>query len=293
MSIVNRIWNMPPRDIARKIRRRLSGDRSIDLEEILTSPKHMRPQRGYDFFSRYEAIISRTHDWQPINFEGARVLEIGSGPVLGFGPMALFRGAAHYTAVEPDFDDRILDDDRFTGGYLDGVHKDLSGLFGVGMTLAELAARVKDHTRIVREYLLDADLGGPFDIVLSNSCLEHISPFGPSLRALHKFCAPDCRFVHLVDFGSHRPGENPFQDIYNIDRAAYAEQYGQLINLLRPSEVLKEMREAGFDAGFTPYYSMPENFTGPLHASWSSRFAEDELFTKAGIIFGPLGGRND
>jgi SAM-dependent methyltransferase len=288
MGIASRIWNMTPNELYRKIRYRLGGDKNHILDDILFSSKHMRPQRFYDFLSRYEAIISRSHDWPQLDFLGKRVLEIGCGPLLGFGPIAHYQGARSYTAVEPEFDDRILGDNRFIEGYFRHLHRDLSGLYGEKILFDDFMANIRDNTHISSNYLVDADIEGPFDIVISNSCLEHISPFAESMKSLNQLCEPDCRFIHLVDFGSHRQGENPFQDIYSTNAEDYIERFGRHINLLRPSEIVEIMREAGFKAGFQRYYSAPEKFSGKLHKSWSERFSEDELFTKVGIIFGPV-----
>jgi SAM-dependent methyltransferase len=285
-NLVKRLWNMPPSLITRKFLRRINGDKSLDIEELLASPKHLRPQKFYDFLSRYETILARTNNWEPLDFEGKRVLEIGCGPLLGFGPLAIFRGAAEYSAIEPDFDGRVLADKRIVEGYLAGIHKDLSAVYGERSSMDSFVRDIEDKTVIVRKYLHEAEYESQFDIVISNSCLEHISPFEDSMHALRRVCASGSRFLHLVDFGSHQAGANPFQNIYSTDRENFVTKYGLHINLLRPTDVVKAMRDADFDASFTRCVQSSENYRGPVHEYWSSRYDEDELFTKTGIVFG-------
>jgi SAM-dependent methyltransferase len=277
---------MPPSLISRKILRRITGDQSLDMEELLTSSKHMRPQKPFDFFNRYETILARTDNWVSMDFEGKRVLEIGCGPLLGFGPLAIFRGAAEYTAIEPGFDEQVLLDERIVEGYFGNIHQDLSAIYGERNNKAKFICGVKDKTSIIRKYLLEANIEKQFDIVISNSCLEHISPFIESMRMLHRSCVPGARFLHLVDFGSHQPGANPFQNIYSTDRDSFIAKYGLHINLLRPTDIVKAMHEAGFHTYFTKYGYSPDYYNGPVHEYWSSRYDESELFTKTGFVFG-------
>ena len=130
-KIIKRLWELPPAETVHKITRRISGQhRVFDVQELAGSARQMRSQRFYDFLSRYEAILENAIGWQKFEFEGRHVLEIGCGPVLGFGPIALFRGAASYSAIDPQFDPRVFDEPAIVDTYFLGVFKDLSAIYG-------------------------------------------------------------------------------------------------------------------------------------------------------------------
>jgi hypothetical protein len=291
LNKLKRVWELPPKETLRKVKRILSGKGgTMDMEEIANSPRLMRSQRFYDFFSRYEAILARTCDWQPIDFEGKRVLEIGCGPQLGFGPLALWRGAESYSAMEPAYDPRILETPSIVDGYFLNVFKDLSGIYGPGQPFPEFMDALRNRTNIVPDQLVGTKLQGPFDVVLSNSCLEHIFEFQASMNALFELCAADVRFLHLVDFSNHRGTKNPFDDMYAELPGEYFTQHKDSINLIRPPEILRAMKTAGFDAAVSPYGSSPEFFSGTIHPHWSDRFTEDELFLQTALFHNNVAG---
>jgi hypothetical protein len=288
LKIIKRLWELPPSEAAYKIKRRLLGrSGSFDVQEIIRSPRLMRSQRFYDFLSRYETILARNVGWEPLEFEGRDVLEIGCGSLLGFGPIALFRGAASYTAMEPGFDPCVFDEPAIVDAYYLSIFKDLSAIYGPRMEFPEFMDLLKTRTRVDREPLLETKLTGPFDIVLSNSCLEHVFDFKESMAALHTLCAADCRFLHLVDFSNHRSTKSLFADLYSMEPKRYLERFDDAINLLRPPDVLASMREVGFDAGLVPYASFREFFEGPVHEYWTEKYSEDELFLANVLIYGP------
>jgi len=285
LNKLKRVWELPPKETLRKVKRILNGKGgTMDMEEIANSPRLMRSQRFYDFFSRYEAILARTCDWQPIDFSAKRVLEIGCGPQLGFGPLALWRGAESYSAMEPAYDPMILETPSIVDGYFLNVFKDLSGVYGPGQTFPEFMDDLRTRTNIVAHLLVGTSLKGPFDIVLSNSCLEHVFDFEQSMKALFGLCAPDVRYLHLVDFSNHRGTRNPFDDMYDSGPDEYLKRHKDSINLLRSPEILRAMKTAGFDAAVSPYGSSPEFFSGTIHRHWSDRYTEDELFLKTAIF---------
>jgi hypothetical protein len=75
--------------------------------------------------------------------------------------------------------------------------------------------------------------------------------------------------------------------MYSVDPREYRRRHGSGINLVRPTEMLRVLQGAGFDATLQPYYSFPEFYDEPISPWWSSRFETDELFLKAAIYFGP------
>jgi hypothetical protein len=288
LRIIKRLWELPPSEVAHKVNRRLSGrGGAFDVREITGSPRLMRSQRFYDFFSRYEAILTRTVGWQPIEFEGRHVLEIGCGNLLGFGPIALFRGAASYTAIEPWFDPSVFDEPEIVEAYYLSVFNDLSAIYGRHHTFPEFMDLLKSRSRVDREPLLETRLTGPFDVVLSNSCMEHVFDFNESMAMLNSLCNPDCRHMHLVDFSNHRSTKSLFADLYAMEPESYLRLFDDAINLLRPPDVLAALREVGFDVGLVPYCYQREFFDAPVHEYWSERYSDDDLFLASGLIYGP------
>lgn len=285
-NLLRRIWELPPRDAIRKALRRVRAQKGYDLDDLLRSSKHMNSQLFYNFLSRYESILHRSHGWEAFVFEGQDVLEVGCGPVLGFGPLALFLGATSYTGVDPTFQPEWALHPRLRDKYYLGIYKDLSGIFGPRMTYERWLELLHTNARVFSATILDADLAGrSFGIMLSNSTIEHVEPLGPSVARLRELAAPRVRFIHLVDFGNHRATRSPFSGIYAVEPDAYRQKYGRGINLARPPDVLQIFNEAGFSAGMQPYYWFREFFDEPILPYWSNRYSDDDLFLKCAIVF--------
>ena len=171
------------------------------MEDILGDSKHLRPQRLYDFLTRYEAIVRQRHPWESLNFEDKPVIEPGAGPVLGWAPLAVFLECRSYTCVEPYFNPDVFESKALIDGYFLTIYKDLCAVYGHRVDFATFFQRLRSRTEVLRSEGLYADLEGPYDIALSNSCLEHILALDETIRCLKSVSAPDCRFLHLVDFG--------------------------------------------------------------------------------------------
>ncbi|MGF1610215.1 MAG: hypothetical protein ACFCUQ_12520 [Kiloniellales bacterium] len=277
------LYDLPPRELVRRLRRRLRGGAPV-IDDLLAEPKNMRAQRPYDFLSRYEAILARTIGWRPLDFAGRRVMELGCGPMLGWGPLALYRGAAAFVAVEPAFVPGVLDDPRVVEGYLLPLHKDLTAIYGPLMDFAVWRAALAGRVELHRCPLLDLPDMVPVDVVLSNSCLEHIFPLAESLRRLAALQAPDCRFLHLVDFGNHHSTRRPFHDIYRLEPEDYWRIHGREINLVRWPAMLEVFAAAGLPARFVPYGVMPELADQAPEAAWCRGLTDDVLWTKTGLV---------
>jgi hypothetical protein len=284
--ILKRLMELPPRESARKIKQRLLGKQGeFDVAQIINSSRLMRSQRFYDFLSRYEAILARANGWKNLDFEDRNVLEIGCGQMLGFGPIAIFRGAKSFSGIEPLFDARVLCEPEIVNTYYLSIFKDLSAIYGARFGFDEFMTRLRDRTDVRAEYLVDLKLPGPFEVVISNSCLEHIFDFEASMAALYKKCTADCRFLHLMDFGNHLPTRNPFDGLYSADRESFWARHGRKINLLRLPEVIGAIDKAGFRVGKVPYSHYGDTYDGPIHEYWRNRYPDDDvLFLKTAIF---------
>ncbi|MEO5369283.1 MAG: class I SAM-dependent methyltransferase [Magnetococcus sp. DMHC-1] len=287
--VVRSLWERPPRDVVRALQRRLlpGGTSRYDLDAIFASPKYSRTQRAFDFLNRYEMIIRRVHpDWAPLDFAGKRVLELGCGPNLGWGPLAVFLGCSAYVSTEPMFDPAVWDHPQFKNPYLLGCYRDFTGLFGPRLEFDAFCRMVRERITVVPDTHLQKSLGGDFDIMLSNSVLEHISPLPESIAALRSLAAPGGRFLHCVDFGSHRPLSHPLQEIYTMEPEAYFRKQGRHVNLFRATDILEFFQKNGFSCQMTPYYSAREYYPDTLHPYWKDRYDPEILFLKVGIFHG-------
>lgn len=287
--LASRLYNLPPREVVHQIRRRipLLQEAQENLHRLLNGGK-MRAGRPYDFLSRYQAIVRRSHTWPDIDFAGSRVIELGCGPLLGWGPMAVFLGCEHFVAVEPGYNPAIPSDTRVVDRYFRPMHKDLSAIYGQRLTLDAFLAAMERRIEPVSAEFLEAQISGPFDLSLSNSCLEHIFPLAPSLQRLGELSAPGARFLHLVDFGNHRDKAHPFAGLYDQEPDAYLARHGRTINLHRPPDILAMFRAADMAAALVPYYSAAETYHGQLAPYWRQRYDDDALFLKAGLFAGPV-----
>jgi SAM-dependent methyltransferase len=247
----------------------------------------MRPQRSHDFLNRNETILARHFDWAPLDFTGKQVLELGPGPTLGWGPYAIFRGAAGYVGCDPSYQPEIMENDQFINHYCLPMHRDLSALYGATMTFDDFITAMKTRMHLDAQKLLDVKPQGPFDIILSNSCLEHITPLDETLNYCGAVISPGGRMLHLVNFGNHKRTANPFETLYRQPREAYLAANGKHINLHRTPDVKRFLEQAGFEVLQAVYYSSPEFFTDQIDDYWTEKYTTEELFQKV-VIYGCL-----
>lgn len=279
----DRLLDLSPREFAQRLRWRFQQPATVQLERILASSK-LRPQRLWDMLSRYEAILRRQTSWPDLIFQNQRVLELGSGPLLGWAPLALFCGAESYDCIDPNPFLLTFELPDLREKFLRPLHKDLSALFGPLMSFKELLERLNGDVRLIARPLAEATSSHQYDIVLSNSCLEHIIPLEPSIRRLAKFCSPETRHLHLVDFGSHTLAKNPFHGLYDVSRQTASTKFVKQLNLLRLPDMTTIFEDSGIPIQATPYYSWAEQFDRHVHTDWSARYSAEDLFTKTAIL---------
>ena len=285
-NVLKTLYDLPPKMILRQIRRKLSvrSEKTYHLEDVLESPKYMRPQRMFDFLNRYQLILKRNLNWKDLDFMDRRVGEIGAGPLLGWGPLAVFLGCKSYTCVEPMFNPSVLESHAVIDKYFLPLYKDLCAIYGRKESFERFFESITEKVSVSIDEFLSANIDGPFDIVLSNSCLEHVFPLDRTLQKLREMCVSDVRFIHLVDFGNHRGTRGPFDGMYSMEPEEYWAKYGKKINLTRAPDVLRCLREAGFNAVMVPYYSYKEHYDEKIHPYWLERYNEEDLFLKAALF---------
>lgn len=292
IKILRRLYRLPPEQWVQVISHRLNPSRDIapNLKEILSNPPKMRPQRLYDFLSRYQAIIRRHYSWDDLIFEGKNVLEIGCGPLIGWAPLAIFLGCKSFTCVEPYINKELLTLPPIVEKYFLMIYKDLSALYGSRKNFDEYFADIVDKTIVIKQefHEIQSFKCCHYDILLSNSCLEHILHPNATIRKLKEISTTDCRFIHLIDFGNHRATRNPFEGLYEIKPEAYFAKYGRNINLLRSTDFLQLFRDNGFEAKLIPYYYQEEFFEDRICQYWTERYVLSDLFLKTALIVGSI-----
>ena len=112
-------------------------------------------------------------------------------------------------------------------------------------------------------------------------------PLAEWIAELHRRSRPRARCLHLIDFGNHRRTRNPFSGMYSARRDDHDRRHGRGIDLARAPKGLAIFREAGFDAGLTPYYTFPEYYDETVAPEWRDRFGDDDLFLKTALLYGP------
>ena len=277
---------MPPKEVLYKIKKRIliNNKNQYDLNEIGNSHKHMNPGRFDGFLNHIQMILRRNHVWSDIEFNEKYVLEIGPGPLLGFGPLAVFLGCKKYVCAEPQFNREVLQSKFISEKYFFPMYKNLCALNGEKMTFAAFIKTLQTDIFVEDKRLLQCKFANKFDIILSKSSLEHIFPLNKSLKYLRDITKENVRFIHVVDFGNHMKTQNPFIHIYENTPEYFYKRFGRTINLYRPSDVLAMLENNGFEATMTPYYSFKEFYNKPIHSYWTERYNEEELFLKTVIL---------
>ena len=115
--------------IVKKIINHIFTDLTSEEKSVLQALKK-RPQAPYDFLMRYQTILQRNIKWQKLDFNNKIVMEIGCGPHLGFGPLALYLGAKKFIAVDPTANEKIYTSEKLINNYFMMTYKDYHGIYG-------------------------------------------------------------------------------------------------------------------------------------------------------------------
>ena len=288
VNYLSALWNQPPRVSWQLLIDRLfkSNRDQKYASDVFLSAKHTRSQRLYDFLHRYQEIVRHHTDWRLPTFNSMTVIELGPGPLMGWGPLAIFCKCEAFVGVEPSHNPQLLKDPRFTDIFLRGVHRDLSAVYNIETPFDVFQSSVLNRMTYVRS-IRDLNESTQADIMLSNSCLEHIEDLSTTIKALYQHAKPGSAFLHCVDFGNHLSKSDPFAEIYSSPPKTGSSIEPKLgINLLRPPDMLDIFRSAGFSVECIPYYFAPQPSSYQLHSYWTGKYSPEELFLKVGIFVG-------
>ncbi len=290
MSRLSYLLTLTPRETWRIARHKLPlfrGGPSWTAEELLSSSKHGRGIRFAELLLRQEAVVRRAMGWEPLDFADKRVVEVGCGPLGGYGPLAIFCGAKTFESAEPEWDPNLFFSDAIAAKYLRVFHADLCGLYGARMTFAEFLEALRSRMKIETCGFEKSAIRGPVDIVLSQSVLEHVFPLEDTIAKLAGIQSPATRFLHLVDFGNHYPTTNPFQGLYDQPAAGYIAKRGRAINCLRMPDVAALFDKYGIAAAVIPSRVVGEGYPGAVHPWWRERYDEAALHSQLALVAGP------
>lgn len=287
---ISYLLSLTPLETWRLARHRLPGLKGGPAwtpSELLSSAKHGRGIRFAELLLRQEAVVRRHRRWEPLDFEGARVVEIGCGPLAGYGPLAIFCGARSFASAEPEWDADLFFSAEVRERYLRTFHADLCALYGPRMDFAAFAAALQERIAIHRAGFEVAPIEGPVDIVLSQSCLEHVFPIEATIAKLAEIQHKDTRCLHLVDFGNHYPTGDPFAGLYEQPAADYIARRGKAMNLLRAPDVEALFAKHGIPVAMIASRVMRDSYAGNIHPWWRERYDDAALFTQLALVAGP------
>ncbi len=290
MPKLSYLLTLTPLETWRLARRRLPGLRggpAWTAVELLSSAKHGRGIRFAELLLRQEAIVRRHMPWEPLDFTGKRVVEVGCGPLAGYGPLAIFCGAVAFESAEPEWSEELFHSDPVRERYLRIFHADLTALYGPRMDFTSFCDALRQRLTIHRCGFEAAPLSGAADIVLSQSCLEHVFPLEATIEKLASIQRPDTRSLHLVDFGNHYPTGNPFEGLYEQPPESYFARRGKAINLKRAPDVSHLFLQSGISAELIPSRMVEEAYPGTVHPWWRERYDETALSTQLALVAGP------
>ena len=279
-NIFRKLWTSSPSDNYAALLAKLNpkGDWDYSLESVLKSRKHMNAQYLIDRWERYWRVIESRHkdnSKQKFIFEGKTVLELGCGPVFGWGPIAIFRGAQDYYYHEPFLLREVVESNQIKDQYFIPLYRELSSNFGNRMDFEEF------HESVITQCKpIDFTNIKIVDLVLSNSVLEHIpiDEMHSILVQLYTVSKLGAYYLHSVDFGSHNIGGTGFGTLYETDRAHGFKH----LNRLRTSEIEDFLRGSGFTTLHSTVYRTGIVNRKSMNAFWHE-YSEVDL--SARVVF--------
>lgn len=278
---------MKPANLAARLAARAGFGRLAGVRRavLLSNPALLAPDRIARLFGLVETEARERLGWSGVDLEAKRVLEVGCGPLGGFAPIAVMRGASAYEGFDPSFDSDVFNHRAIREKYLEPTHRHLAATSRGAPDRATFLTRLDTDCEFTGAGI-EARRGRSFaDLVVSLSCLEHIAELDGALAALAAATGPDTRHLHLVNFSNHLSKDRPFHDLYDLHPDEHRRRFGAHINMLRPSELAAGFRGAGFSCRLVPVSVMPDALEGlAVHDWWAQRFPAGELAVRTALI---------
>jgi SAM-dependent methyltransferase len=285
--IFKKLWTSSPSDTFAALRAKLRPPATWDysLHQVLASKKHMNAQYLIDRWERYWRVIECQHgdnSKKKYDFRGTSVLELGCGPLFGWGPIAIFRGAEHYFYHEPFLLREVVETVQIREHYFVPLYNELTANFGTRMGFDEFYRRTMAKCQPIEFERTDT-----IDIVLSNSVLEHIpiDEIDSLLAQLYDVSKPGAHYFHSIDFGAHNIGGTDFGTLYETDRM----QGFKHLNRLRKSEIEASLRRSRFAPLHSTVYRTGILNRMTMNAFWNE-YAENDLSARVVFFVGKKAG---
>lgn len=278
-NVLDLVVNRSPGENLRALRAKLttgSTDFMYDLETVTRSPFHMDARRPIDRLDRYQRVLRRRHDWHDLDFEGKTVVEVGCGPLLGWGPIATYLGCRRYVCVDPRLQPAVVHSGLVARRFFLPMLRQLEALYGRGIELDTYLERLSRCVEpVTREFAATPPVAGPVDLVFSNNVLQHVHDLDGFLDGVRAVSGAATRQLHIVHFTDHEsPPDRPFDAIYSVSPRAYLARRA-LVNLKRPSEVAAAFDRHGIGVTLVPYIVGDQPDPARLDPHWRQFTAED------------------
>ena len=288
-SLFKKLWLTPPKNILNSVKRKLSLNQNLphydySLEYILESQKHMHTVSLIDRWERYWRVINNNSREKNLknnfNFKDKKILELGCGPLFGWGPIAIFHGANQYYYREPALKREVTLSKILKEKYFFPLYKELICEYPINLSFEEYYHKLKSSC-------LPMDFNGNsnLDIVLSNSVLEHIfiKDLNSLLSKIYNSCKDKALFIHIVDFGSHGKGGSGFGSLYKENR----NKPNQILNLLRKNDIEKYLINNGFTMIDSIVYRSETVDRKQIHYTWTE-YSDIDLNAKTVLFIGGI-----
>ena len=282
---LKKVWTKSPRDNWRQLVGRLT--RTSEEAPDWLSGKHAKWNRLPHYLELFRRFSDRIG--HPFDMAGKRVMEIGGGPVLGLGPFAVIEGATGFTLIEPGFKE-CRAEQTFKDQYLFPLYSTHARSVGTAFDFEAFLKQV-DLMEVSNSTMEQYASSGPgFDVVLSKSCLEHITDLDSAVEVSHRLSKPGAVHAHYIDFSMHRDADrvgSPFGPTYQRAKAEnpeYLPNPGGIVNLLRPSEMISMFEKRFSSVHFFKLEDYTERLSREkVHGDWSG-FAKEDLGIANGVL---------
>ena len=146
------LLSLTPRESWRILRHRLPGLRggpSWQPHELIYSSKHGRGIRFAELLLRQEAVVATRDGLGAVRISKASAWsKIGCGPLGGYGPLALYCGAASFESAEPEWDATLFESPEVAEKYLFIFYADLVALYGQRMDFESFRKLLRERMQI-------------------------------------------------------------------------------------------------------------------------------------------------
>jgi len=229
-------------------------DFPYDLESILRSRYHMDARKPVDRLLRYERVLHTQAKWPRLDFAGCNALEVGSGPMLGWGPIAVYLDARRYVCIEPRFRPEVLQAEEVWIGFFLPLYQQLEALFARGVSFNDFSDRVRSRIHVHQVSVEQCEMDdASADLVISNGVLQHVADLERAVQQIRRVSCEGAKQFHVVHFTDHMsPPNDPFREIYRVEPDEYFAR-DSLLNLKRPSEIAALFRGEGIPVNMVPF----------------------------------------